>query len=115
MGQQCIPGSPAGDWLPTLRKGRGDHATLLASLGSLWVHGVAVDWNAFDAGRPRQRVALPTYPFQRRRHWIDSTDPPVNCQSNPGVREVGWIASGRPQQLRRSRRCRLRSRLRPLP
>jgi subtilase family serine protease len=25
---------------------------------------------------------------------IDSADPPVNCQSNPGVREVGWIDSG---------------------
>src|SRR5690242_9025022 len=25
---------------------------------------------------------------------IDSTDPPVNCQANPGVREVGWIDSG---------------------
>jgi subtilase family serine protease len=25
---------------------------------------------------------------------VDSADPPVNCQSNPGVREVGWIDSG---------------------
>src|SRR5260370_631686 len=25
---------------------------------------------------------------------VDSTDPPVNCQNNPGVREVGWIDSG---------------------
>jgi subtilase family serine protease len=25
---------------------------------------------------------------------VDSTDPPAQCQSNPGVREVGWIASG---------------------
>jgi subtilase family serine protease len=25
---------------------------------------------------------------------VDSTDPPVRCQSNPGVREVGWIDSG---------------------
>jgi len=25
---------------------------------------------------------------------IDSTDPPVNCQANPGVREIGWIDSG---------------------
>jgi subtilase family serine protease len=25
---------------------------------------------------------------------IDSTDPPTQCQSNPGVREVGWIAAG---------------------
>jgi len=25
---------------------------------------------------------------------VDSTDPPVNCQANPGVTEVGWIDSG---------------------
>ena len=25
---------------------------------------------------------------------VDSTDPPANCQNNPGVREVGWIDSG---------------------
>jgi subtilase family serine protease len=25
---------------------------------------------------------------------VDSTDPPTNCQSNPGVREVGWIDAG---------------------
>jgi subtilase family serine protease len=25
---------------------------------------------------------------------IDSANPPVNCQGNPGVREVGWIDSG---------------------
>jgi subtilase family serine protease len=25
---------------------------------------------------------------------IDNTDPPTNCQVNPGVREIGWIASG---------------------
>jgi subtilase family serine protease len=25
---------------------------------------------------------------------VDSVDPPVNCQSNPGQAEVGWIASG---------------------
>lgn len=25
---------------------------------------------------------------------VDSTSPPGNCQANPGVREVGWVASG---------------------
>jgi len=25
---------------------------------------------------------------------VDSIDPPVNCQSNPGVREIGWIDAG---------------------
>jgi subtilase family serine protease len=25
---------------------------------------------------------------------VDSADPPTNCQSNPGIREIGWIDSG---------------------
>ena len=25
---------------------------------------------------------------------VDSADPPANCQSHPGVREVGWIDAG---------------------
>jgi len=25
---------------------------------------------------------------------VDSTDPPTNCQANPGVREIGWIDAG---------------------
>jgi subtilase family serine protease len=25
---------------------------------------------------------------------IDSTDPPTNCKSNPGIREIGWIDAG---------------------
>ena len=25
---------------------------------------------------------------------VDSADPPVNCQANPGIREIGWIDSG---------------------
>jgi subtilase family serine protease len=25
---------------------------------------------------------------------VDSVDPPVNCQSNPGIREIGWIDAG---------------------
>jgi natural product biosynthesis luciferase-like monooxygenase protein len=45
--------------------------TLLHALGALWVGGVEVDWKAFHGGRHRRRVPLPTYPFERRRHWID--------------------------------------------
>jgi subtilase family serine protease len=26
--------------------------------------------------------------------FVNSADPPTNCQSNPGVREIGWIDSG---------------------
>ena len=36
--------------------------------------GAAVDWAGFDRGLPRRRVALPTYPFQRKRHWAEGLD-----------------------------------------
>jgi amino acid adenylation domain-containing protein len=48
-----------------------DWTALLGALGQLWRRGVPLDWRAFHADEQRQRVSLPTYPFQRQRHWID--------------------------------------------
>jgi amino acid adenylation domain-containing protein len=44
---------------------------LVTALGRLWLAGVAIDWKAFHGNQPRRRVPLPTYPFQRRRYWVD--------------------------------------------
>ena len=54
-----------------------DLATLLGALGRLWVSGVRVDWPGFYAGQGRRRVPLPTYPFERRRHWIEAAGVPA--------------------------------------
>ncbi|MFE4053273.1 SDR family NAD(P)-dependent oxidoreductase [Streptomyces sp. YIM B13518] len=35
----------------------------------LWVAGLAVDWAKLHAPGTRHRISLPTYPFQRERHW----------------------------------------------
>jgi acyl transferase domain-containing protein/acyl carrier protein len=43
----------------------------LGTAGKLWLAGVDLDWSAFASRRPR-RVPLPTYPFQRRRHWVEA-------------------------------------------
>ena len=48
-----------------------EEETMLSVLGKLWVGGVAPDWARIEDG-PRSRVSLPTYPFERRRHWIDA-------------------------------------------
>jgi amino acid adenylation domain-containing protein len=53
-----------------------DLATLLGALGRLWVAGAAIDWQGFYAGQERRRVPLPTYPFARRRHWIEAAAAP---------------------------------------
>ncbi|HEX2086008.1 MAG TPA: hypothetical protein VHF89_10025, partial [Solirubrobacteraceae bacterium] len=38
--------------------------------GRLWLAGAAVEWSGLWR-RPLHRVPLPTYPFERERHWID--------------------------------------------
>ncbi|HMQ54320.1 MAG TPA: aminotransferase class III-fold pyridoxal phosphate-dependent enzyme, partial [Anaerolineae bacterium] len=48
-----------------------DLASILHALGQLWLAGVAVDWAGYYAYERRQRLALPTYPFERQRYWID--------------------------------------------
>jgi phthiocerol/phenolphthiocerol synthesis type-I polyketide synthase E len=51
-----------------------DLPRLLSTLGQLWANGAAVDWAGFYVRERRVRVALPTYPFERRRFWIDPTE-----------------------------------------
>jgi amino acid adenylation domain-containing protein len=53
------------------RDHRPDEEALLGALGRLWLAGVDVDWAALHAGERRRRVPLPTYPFERKRYWID--------------------------------------------
>jgi len=48
-----------------------DSAFLLNTLGQLWIGGQAVNWTALHAGETVARIPLPTYPFQRRRFWIE--------------------------------------------
>jgi acyl transferase domain-containing protein len=63
--------------LPHPRDPQAEQRFLLASLGRLWAEGVDVDWTAYSAGERRLRVPLPTYPFERRRYWIDPPDTPA--------------------------------------
>ncbi len=44
---------------------------LLAAAGQLWVAGVEIKWPALHHDGAPRRVALPTYPFERKRYWIE--------------------------------------------
>jgi acyl transferase domain-containing protein len=44
---------------------------MLGALGQLWCAGVTVNWRALHGETENHRVSLPTYPFDRKRFWID--------------------------------------------
>jgi len=79
----------------SLRRDEGGPERFLLSLGQAHAHGIALDWAQVFAGldggsdngdhdgngdgtagaRPA-RVELPTYPFQRRRYWLEQPEDP---------------------------------------
>ena len=50
--------------------GHGDLDAVMQGLASLWIAGAKPDWHKLHASSRRQRVSLPTYPFERKRFWL---------------------------------------------
>ncbi|HEX8354145.1 MAG TPA: SDR family oxidoreductase, partial [Pyrinomonadaceae bacterium] len=67
------------------RDQRTDVETLLNALGKFWLAGGRVDWSGVTADEQRRRVTLPTYPFERKRYYVEP---------RPATREAA-TASGR--------------------
>jgi len=59
-------------WLSTVAAGQSPWQQILQTLGELYVRGLPVDWSAVDKDYVRDRLELPTYPFQRQRYWLDN-------------------------------------------
>ncbi|KPI16119.1 6-deoxyerythronolide-B synthase, partial [Actinobacteria bacterium OK074] len=55
-----------------LRRGRPEPETLLTALGAAHARGADVNWSAVIGLTGPSRVDLPTYAFQRRRHWFEA-------------------------------------------
>ncbi len=73
---------PSAKAFPALGAGDadGDVAAMLETIGRLWAHGAAPDWDALTVGR-RRRVPLPTYAFERKRFWVE----PAGAQAASGA------------------------------
>src|SRR5262249_15212895 len=72
--RECLrEGGHEGDVLASLRRGDGGRDVLLDSLGALYASGFTVDWDR--ASPPGRCVRLPSYPWQRERHWFEPLGP----------------------------------------
>ena len=60
-----------------------DMRSMLGAAGRLWIAGATLDWDGVHGNARRLRVPLPTYPFERKRHWVDPVLPDVGQESFP--------------------------------
>jgi len=56
--------------LPEFAEALSDQRIMADATARLWTHGVAIDWTGLERGG--RRVELPTYPFERKRYWIEA-------------------------------------------
>jgi len=52
-----------------------ERAAWVGAMGQLWCAGLPVAVCSLDRRQRRRRVRLPTYPFERKRHWVEATAP----------------------------------------
>ena len=112
MATLAWPGSEAPPTaLASQRRDGGDD--FVNAVRSAYEAGLEVAFEGLFAGERRRRVSLPTYPFQRRRHWVsgvkgraegghpllgarrDSRDGGVSFETELSARDPGWLADHR--------------------
>ncbi len=87
--------------LPSLRNSyeqQHDMAFLLGTLAKLWLAGVSPDWSQVHGDRPRRRVPLPTYNFDRRYYWLpeangDRSKPSVQLEKQADMKNWFYLPS----------------------
>ncbi|MEO3778895.1 amino acid adenylation domain-containing protein [Micromonospora sp. B11E3] len=57
-------------WASSLLTGQDDDRVLADAVARLYVAGQEIGWTVLHTDGPGRRVALPTYPFERSRHWL---------------------------------------------
>ncbi len=97
VGRRCVPAAEH-TWIASL-----DHGAAELALAAAYTAGLPVDWAGVHEDRPRPRLSLPTYAFDRKRHWLPaarkqarSGHPLLGAEvstSDPGVREFACPVS----------------------
>ena len=61
---------PERRFIPSLRRGTPDDASLAQGLAALYRAGAPIRWDAVHAGSARRKLSAPTYPFERDEYWL---------------------------------------------
>ncbi len=86
--------------MPSLRKSKGAVQSTTETLSQLYLAGVIIDWLKVYAASSAPFVDLPTYAFQRQRHWFNSSQTTAAKASVPSFKMLELIKAGDLNNLR---------------
>ncbi|MCC5615374.1 SDR family NAD(P)-dependent oxidoreductase [Nostoc sp. CHAB 5836] len=82
-------------YLPSIVPGKDEQAQMYRSLATLFVNGYSLEWaEVFKQGK---RIDLPTYPFQRERYWLSSSQfsvADIKTKLHPFISDFKKLATG---------------------
>lgn len=66
-----MPEESATQWMYSLKKNEEDDTVFLQNAGAWYEAGGEPDWAALYGNRAYKRVVLPSYPFLRKKYWLN--------------------------------------------
>ncbi|HOY65274.1 MAG TPA: amino acid adenylation domain-containing protein [Candidatus Ozemobacteraceae bacterium] len=82
MAKRCV--ETRATWLPSLRRGDDEWASLLSTAVTLFENGAPIDWRGVDLPYASRRLSLPTYPFEEQRCWTEPSSHPASPAAGDG-------------------------------
>jgi amino acid adenylation domain-containing protein/thioester reductase-like protein len=70
---------------PELLSQSGKYQETLEALANLYVKGYEIDWQLLHQGEAKQKISLPTYPFLKESHWVESSSVPSSYANNKPI------------------------------
>lgn len=65
---------------------------LLDVLGRIWLSGARINWQRLYDDETRHRLPLPTYPFERKRYWLEEAPTPASAPTKTEKQELSdWF------------------------
>lgn len=85
--------------MPSLRKNKGAVQSITENLSQLYLAGLTIDWLKVYGVMTAPFVDLPTYAFQRQRHWFNASQTTAANNSVQSFKMLELIQSGNVSQL----------------
>lgn len=95
LGEQCIGAQENTYWLASMNK---KQSLLLESLGSLFEIGDTIKWGNLYENRNAEKLLFPTYPFERKRYWVDYHTADAVSSGIPGTYFFSGYQTNSPQE-----------------